>query len=225
MTSSFRGTGTGVITEDGCPVEVYRRLPYLRELESIRGELPAGVSVLELGCGTGRLTRRLLELGAIPTCIDNTPEMLASLPEGVEAILADMRTLRLNRKFDRVLLANGFINNSDDAFIRQVLETCAMHTKDEGRLLVERFDPDWLLNTTEGPLGHAGSVENFVGGISREGDRVALTLRYVDGGSEWSQSISVLAHREAEIEAMLARHAYRSFTWTPRGRWVSAGLG
>ena len=60
----FSGTGPGVQTGDGCSVELYRLLPYFGELDPVRMFLPPGVSVLELGSGTGRLTRQLLSWGA-----------------------------------------------------------------------------------------------------------------------------------------------------------------
>ncbi len=49
------GRGDGTITDDGCPVEVYAALPPDGEAEIIHGAAPAGGSVLELGCGTGRI--------------------------------------------------------------------------------------------------------------------------------------------------------------------------
>ena len=39
---------------DGSAVERYRLLPYLGELDSVRGLLSAGASVPELGCGAGK---------------------------------------------------------------------------------------------------------------------------------------------------------------------------
>ena len=48
---------------DGSPVGVYVRLPELGEGELIASVLPAGASVLELGCGTGRITRQLVRQG------------------------------------------------------------------------------------------------------------------------------------------------------------------
>jgi 2-polyprenyl-3-methyl-5-hydroxy-6-metoxy-1,4-benzoquinol methylase len=48
---------------DGSPVEVYERLPDLGEGEIVASILAAGSSMLELGCGTGRITRQLVRLG------------------------------------------------------------------------------------------------------------------------------------------------------------------
>ena len=68
----FSGSGPGVRTSDGCSVELYRQLPYLGELDDILGGVPAGSSVLELGCGAGRLTRPLVERGLSVTAVDNS---------------------------------------------------------------------------------------------------------------------------------------------------------
>jgi len=76
MRASFSGSGPGTQARDGCSVELYRRLPYFGELDAVREYLPYGVRVLELGCGTGRLTRKLLEWGTRPTSVDNSPKML-----------------------------------------------------------------------------------------------------------------------------------------------------
>src|ERR1700751_4851459 len=44
---------------DGRPVEVYKRLPELGEGDIVASALQRGSSVLEFGCGTGRMTRKL----------------------------------------------------------------------------------------------------------------------------------------------------------------------
>ena len=69
-----RGDGPGVITQDGCAVEVYLRLPYRGELELLARHLPPQCSILGLGCGTGRLTRHLLEQGHAVTAVDKSPD-------------------------------------------------------------------------------------------------------------------------------------------------------
>src|SRR5919198_5137029 len=51
------------VAPDGSPVEIYRRLPATGEPELIHGAIPAGASILELGCGAGRITHELIRLG------------------------------------------------------------------------------------------------------------------------------------------------------------------
>ena len=65
MTESSRpvGTGPGVITPDGCAVDFYARMTAMGEPEIVHGAIPPRSSVLELGCGTGRITRPLVALG------------------------------------------------------------------------------------------------------------------------------------------------------------------
>ena len=47
------------IAPDSSPVGLYARLPELGEGEVVATALPAAASVLELGCGTGRILRPL----------------------------------------------------------------------------------------------------------------------------------------------------------------------
>ena len=49
------GTGPGAITSDGCAVEFYALLPAFGEPEIIHAAVPPRASILELGCGTGRM--------------------------------------------------------------------------------------------------------------------------------------------------------------------------
>jgi demethylmenaquinone methyltransferase/2-methoxy-6-polyprenyl-1,4-benzoquinol methylase len=77
-----------------------------RSLDAL--ELRPGMRVLELGCGTGAMTRRLLQRGCEVVAVERSPAMLlrarrrasqAALIEG--DFLAD----RLDARFDRVLLS------------------------------------------------------------------------------------------------------------------------
>jgi SAM-dependent methyltransferase len=72
-----RGTGPGVITPDGCAVELYRVLPAMGEPEVVHAAIPAGAGILELGAGAGRVTRRLVALGHPVVAVDESAEMLA----------------------------------------------------------------------------------------------------------------------------------------------------
>jgi len=56
-----------------------------RAYDTLAGEIDPGASVLELGCGTGALTRRVARRGATVKGIDVNPEMLAIARAHVEA--------------------------------------------------------------------------------------------------------------------------------------------
>ena len=69
--------------------------------------LPPGACVLDLGCGTGDpMARYLVSRGVSVTGVDGAPEMVAlfraALPDQ-DAVVADMRALRLGRRFDGIL--------------------------------------------------------------------------------------------------------------------------
>ncbi len=71
------GSGPGDITEDGCAVEFYALLPSFGEPDIVHGAVPEGSSVLELGCGTGRILRPLARLGHQVLGVDQSAGMLA----------------------------------------------------------------------------------------------------------------------------------------------------
>ena len=50
MREGYSGTGPGVITPDGCAVELYSRLSAGNESDVIEAAAPAGDRILELGC-------------------------------------------------------------------------------------------------------------------------------------------------------------------------------
>jgi 2-polyprenyl-3-methyl-5-hydroxy-6-metoxy-1,4-benzoquinol methylase len=75
------GTGPGAITNDGCAVDFYALLPAFGEPEIVHGAVPAGATILELGCGTGRILRPLAALGHPVTGVDDSQDMLDRSPD------------------------------------------------------------------------------------------------------------------------------------------------
>ena len=80
--------------------------------------LPLEPSVLDIGCGGGEpIGRYLLEKGGAVTGIDASPELIKIARERVaEAtwIVFDMRTLKLDLKFDGILAWNSFFHLTPD---------------------------------------------------------------------------------------------------------------
>ena len=219
----FTGSGPGVQAPDGCSVEFYRRLPYIGELEAVREHLPRGAEVLELGCGTGRLTRKFIEWGLRPTSVDNSPEMLAELPRSSVPMLADIETLRLSKRFDVAVLASCLVNHPSDATRMRFLETAAEHLKADGLLLAERHDPHWLEAATAGLTSKLGPMELRVESVHRVDNVVTMTLRYSDGANSWLHSFVTVSLSEEDIERMLSNCGFDHFGWLgPKHRWVAA---
>ncbi|WP_163508863.1 class I SAM-dependent methyltransferase [Fodinicola acaciae] len=77
MTAANVGTGQGPITPDGCAVDLYAQLPPAGEPEIVHAAIPPGGSVLELGCGTGRILRPLAAMGHDVVGVDESAEMLS----------------------------------------------------------------------------------------------------------------------------------------------------
>lgn len=104
-----RGSGPGVITPDGCAVELYSLLPPGRDPKIIHDAVGPGASILELGAGASRVTHPLLRLGHEVVAVDESPMMLERI-HGAETVRGRIEMLDLGRRFDAVLLASQLVN-------------------------------------------------------------------------------------------------------------------
>jgi predicted TPR repeat methyltransferase len=87
-------------------------------LDRFSALLPAGGTVLDLGCGSGLpIARELVRRGFDVTGVDSTPTMLSlfqrNLPD-TPAYLMDMRQLALDRHFAGLLAWDSFFHLSPD---------------------------------------------------------------------------------------------------------------
>lgn len=103
-------------------------------------------SILDLGCGTGRLAARLAE-GRSVFGVDPAAAMLEIARDrpggdGVTWVQADARSVRLERQFDLVVLTGHafqvFLTDGDQ---RAVLSTIAAHLALEGRFVFDTRNP------------------------------------------------------------------------------------
>jgi ubiquinone/menaquinone biosynthesis C-methylase UbiE len=128
------------------------RLLTLGRIQRIKEAISAdyvqpGTRVLEIGCGTGTLTRMLAQRGAIVTGIDASPRMLAEAEKRIkEANLEERATLKY---MDAALIGDRFPAASFDLIVstlvfselppddqRFVLEACRKLLTPDGRLLI-----------------------------------------------------------------------------------------
>jgi len=218
-----RGSGPGVQAPDGSSVELYRRIPYLGELEQLLPLLARGSRVLELGCGTGRLSARLVDAGFAVTGVDNCRAMLAVLPPSIAAVESGIETLALPPTFDAVLLAGALINHADPARRRAFLACARRHLRDGGSVLVQRHNPEWLSTAAPGDVSHVDAISIHVDAVRRGGSLVAMTLRYVAGEQAWLHVFTAAMLDDAEIEAELQHAGFADAIWRDADRtWVSA---
>lgn len=119
--------------------------------QAIRDGLgPGRHRILELGVGGGNnLSHLTSDFDA--TAVDVSEKMLANsrrLNPGVEHHLGDMRSVRLDRTFDAVLIhdAIGYLLTEDD--LRATFTTAREHLTPGGLFVTA---PDWLRETFVGP--------------------------------------------------------------------------
>jgi SAM-dependent methyltransferase len=221
----FFGSGPGAQARDGCSIELYRRLAYLGEIDCLRPLLHPGSSVLELGCGTGRITRVLLDIGLKVTAVDNSPEVLLAVPSAAETVCAEVEELRLAERFDTILLASCLINHAAPELRRAFLQTSRFHMKPNAQLLLEHHDPEWLGNVQRGLVSQRATATISVEAVARLAEVTEMTLRYQIGDSSWLHAFAVVALSEQDLRRLLAENRL-CFADRPgsNGRWVRAVL-
>lgn len=225
MSPVFSGTGTGAQTPDGCSVELYRRLPYMGELGDVQGLLANTESVLELGCGTGRLCAVLASMGLKVTGVDESADMLRHVPSIAQAVHASIETLHLAAQFDTVLLASYLINHPDEHTRRAFVQCARRHVKRSGQFLVQRHNPEWLETVQSGYRSQANGIALCVEQVSREDGVVSMTLRYTDADADdsWRHSFSTRPLTEMQVEALLRDGGFTNIRWHgSRKLWACA---
>lgn len=179
-----------------------------------RQEIDAGGDrVLELACGTGRVSVPLLEAGINLTCVDMSVEMLdvlrrklAAADLHAEIACQDVRELDLGQQFDVVIMPfTSFMELADRADQLKALRAIRRHLSPRGRFLCALHNPARRLAAVDGLLHLAGRAQ-------------------MDGGETmllWS-----LENHDAASHTVSGLQTWRSSTrpgvWSPSTCWTSA---
>jgi SAM-dependent methyltransferase len=207
---------------EGSQTELYLELADVGESQLVHQAVANGASILELGCGTGRMTRGLLELGHPVTAVDNDPEMLSHVPKTAEIILSDIETLALETPFPVVLLASNLINNPDQSVRSRLLATCRSHVSEKGVVIFQRYQPD-LGGWEPGDWADRGPVAVRISRFERQGDHFSASTQYRRGDRSWTQHFSAVVLDDETLRIELAHTGLRlERKLDPEGTWILA---
>jgi SAM-dependent methyltransferase len=208
------------LAPDGSPVAFYRRLPAAGEPELVHGAIPPHASVLDLGCGPGRIAGPLAALGHEVTGVDDGAAMIAALPAGVEGIVADARRVRLGRRFGAVLMASHLINDpvGGQAFVA----TAAAHLEPGGVVVVETYPPGWDPAGSVGVETRLGDARITLLRASVVGDVIRAEVRYGVDGLQWQQPFTARFLDEPGLREMVGREGLEFLRWLDRPGWFVA---
>jgi SAM-dependent methyltransferase len=198
---------------------------YADEAAYLAGLIDAGATaarpeVLDLGSGGGHVAVHLKDRFSL-TLLDISPQMLAvsrSLNPECEHVLGDMRTARLGRAFDAVLVHDAVDYMTSQADLRLVIETAFAHCRPGGLAL---FVPDHVGDTFTAGNGH--------GGDSDPSGRQASFREWTwdpDPADDWIEAAYEFTLREADGTSQVVYESHRLGAFS-RATWLRliAGAG
>ncbi|MGO9082322.1 MAG: class I SAM-dependent methyltransferase [Streptosporangiaceae bacterium] len=169
--------------------------------------------VLDLGSGGGHVAAHLKQQLAL-TLVDRSADMLAvsrRLNPECAHVPGDMRTIRLGRVFDAVLVHDSVDYMTTEADLRQAIETAFAHCRPGGLAL---FVPDHLADTFRPATGSGG-------GRDAAGRQASFTEYDWDPapGDGWIQADYEFVLRAADGRTEVVRESHRLAAFS-RAAWL-----
>ena len=172
----------------------------------------AAGAVLELMCGTGRVSLPLLGAGVNLTCVDSSAEMLEVFRGKLQdrelsgdLIEADVCELSLGRRFDLIFIPfQSFAEIGDPAQERKALQAIRTHLSPTGRFICTLHNPPtrlkWVTGQrrklgdfplSDGNLLTLSSVENYDSVSGCVGGTQSYEVRDYDGSVIATMDVSL----------------------------------
>jgi len=170
--------------------------------------------VLDLGSGGGGVAVHLKDRFAL-TLVDLSDGMLAvsrTLNPECEHIRGDMRTIRLGRTFDAVLVHDAVDYMTSEGDLRQVIETAFANCRPGGLAV---FVPDHIADTFRESAGGGGGGSDAAG-------RQASFREWTwdpDPADDWVQAEYEFVLREADATVQVVRETHRLGAFS-RATWL-----
>jgi SAM-dependent methyltransferase len=176
--------------------------------------------LIDVGCGSGRMTGRLVECGYRVTAIDTSVVALQAAreraPDARYVALDQRHAGDLRWTFDvAIVLWNSFGFGSREADL-ETLRGLGRVVRPGGRALLDLYHPDWLAaNEQSGVVDERGAtIDRWV-----SDGRCFHEMRYVDGSVD---DIQFNVYRPDQIEGVLRRAGFRTDAylvwWKPEAR-------
>jgi ubiquinone/menaquinone biosynthesis C-methylase UbiE len=132
----------------------------------------AGGKVLELTCGTGRVSIPLVQAGVELTCVDYSDGMLAVLREKLDkyrlscrVFNMDITELSLQDRFDLIFIPfHSFSEILDESKHKQTLERICAHLTERGRFICTLQNTKARIRSMDGALKLLGKFPTDSGG-------------------------------------------------------------
>ena len=216
--AGYAGTGPGEISPDGCAVDLYARLPVRDEPDVIAAAAPPPATLLELGCGAGRVTHALVARGYAVTAVDESAAMLARVT-GAHTVRSPIQHLALAESFDVVVLGSFLVHGPDAAAL---LDACRRHVAADGLVLVQREGLDWHERVPrETPL--PGGVLRVVSAVDAGDGFRTVHAEYEFADARWTQTFRSRPLGVAQFEGLLGDAGLVVDRYlTPDGTWAAS---
>ncbi len=179
----------------------------------------SGGPILELGCGTGKLSIPLADAGFAVTGLDNSPALLqfaAGKSAAVQWIEGDMRDFDLDERFALIMLPSnnlGHLHTPED--FAGCLGSVKRHLQSEGTFVIDVFvpnlklllrdtDEEYVLDEYDSPDGR-GRVRVLARSHYESTTQImrTTTVRKVAGEPDVAGSLDLKMYFPRELEALV----------------------
>ena len=189
----------------------------------------AGSPVLELACGTARLLIPVARAGIEITGLDISAAMLSvarekisrepdEVRERISLYEGDMLDLSLDGKFNLAFIAYGsFLHVLTPEDQRRVLNGIREHLAEDGKLIINIFDPGW--DVIAGHMGPGGTSPRFMTSFRNEKtgrDIVVWDSRRYDPGNQTVRQHRIFEELDEQGLVISRRYASIDLRWTYR---------
>ncbi len=137
--------------------------------------------ILEIACGTGRITFPIIESGKTVHALDYSQEMLNILEEKAEEkgigkdklkiYCQDMRDIKIDKKFDVILITSNSVNHLETTEdFEKMLECTHSLLKEKGKLIFDALKPrfKYLMRNTD----EMYDEDEFI--LSKTGEKIKI---------------------------------------------------